>query len=50
MIRGALKGPELSVGQREGEDALWSVHCRTLGSGNGTEGGRENTDMSTLDP
>jgi hypothetical protein len=50
MIHGAWKEPELSVGWREGEGTLWSVHCRTMGSENGTEGGRENTNVSTLDP
>ena len=50
MIHGAQKGPELSVGQREGADALRSVHCRTMGSGKGMEGGKENTNVSTLDP
>jgi hypothetical protein len=39
MKQGTWKGPELST--REGGDALQSVRCGTLGSGNGIEGRRE---------
>lgn len=46
----SLESARTKCGLKKGDSPLRSVHCRTLGSGNGTEGGRENANESTPDP